>query len=116
MLLPEAFRSLSRLSSALSAKASTLRSLQLNQNDSPRRAAAVPPTSIALDALVLGLFINAFAFTSLFLPHNLLYGLGCLDILILNIQFIFIQYAVFKVRMQNRMFGLVLEARFHKQV
>ena len=50
------------------------------------------------------------------LPHNLLYGLGCLDILILNIQFIFIQYAVFKVRMQNRMFGLVLEARFHKQV
>ena len=30
LLLPEAFRSLSRLSSALSAKASTLRSLQLN--------------------------------------------------------------------------------------
>ena len=29
--LPEAFRSLSRLSSALSAKASTLRSFQLNQ-------------------------------------------------------------------------------------
>ena len=31
LLLPEAFRSLSRLSSALSAKASTLRSFQLNQ-------------------------------------------------------------------------------------
>ena len=31
LLLPEAFRSLSRLSSALSAKASTLRSYQLNQ-------------------------------------------------------------------------------------
>ena len=83
----------------------------------PRRGLLrVLQTSIALDALVLGLFINAFAFTSLFLPYNLLYGLGCLDILILNIQFIFIQYAVFKVRMQNRMFGLVLEARFHKQV
>ena len=31
LLLPVAFRSLSRLSSALSAKASTLRSFQLNQ-------------------------------------------------------------------------------------
>ena len=31
LLLPEAFRSLSRLSSALSAKASTLRSYQLDQ-------------------------------------------------------------------------------------
>ena len=34
LLLPEAFRSLSRLSSALSAKASTLRSFQHNQLDS----------------------------------------------------------------------------------
>jgi len=58
------------------------------------------------------LFINAFAFTSLFLPYNFLYGLGCLDILILNIQFIFIQYAVFKVRMQNRMFGLAYGSLF----
>ena len=33
LLLPEAFRSLSRLSSALSAKASTLRSYQLDQID-----------------------------------------------------------------------------------
>ena len=33
LLLPEAFRSLSRLSSALSAKASTLRSYQLDQTD-----------------------------------------------------------------------------------
>ena len=39
MLLPEAFRSLSRLSSALSAKASTLRSLSLDL-----------PVSIALEA------------------------------------------------------------------
>ena len=34
LLLPVAFRSLSRLSSALSAKASALRSFQLNLNDS----------------------------------------------------------------------------------
>ena len=72
-------------------------------------------TSIALDALVLG-FHKRFRIYKFVFPYNLLYGLGCLDILILNIQFIFIQYAVFKVRMQNRMFGLVLEARFHKQV
>lgn len=39
LLLPEAFRSLSRLSSALSAKASTLRSLSLDL-----------PVSIALEA------------------------------------------------------------------
>ena len=47
--LPMAFRSLSRLSSALSAKASTLRSYQLNLSTSG--AGLLPlSTSIALDA------------------------------------------------------------------
>ena len=41
LLLPEAFRSLSRLSSALSAKASTLRSSSLNQLSLPRSVAGV---------------------------------------------------------------------------
>ena len=49
LLLPVAFRSLSRLSSALSAKASTLRSYQLNLLTSG--AGLLPPSaSIALDA------------------------------------------------------------------
>ena len=52
LLLPVAFRSLSRLSSALSAKASTLRSYQLNLLT--LGAGLLPPsTSIALDAQVL---------------------------------------------------------------
>ena len=41
LLLPEAFRSLSRLSSALSAKASTLRSSSLNQLSLPCSVTAV---------------------------------------------------------------------------
>ena len=41
LLLPEAFRSLSRLSSALSAKASTLRSYSLNQLSLPCSVTAV---------------------------------------------------------------------------
>ena len=41
LLLPEAFRSLSRLSSALSAKASTLRSCSLNQLSLPCSVTAV---------------------------------------------------------------------------
>ena len=41
LLLPEAFRSLSRLSSALSAKASTLRSYQLDQLTSPAGTGSV---------------------------------------------------------------------------
>ena len=61
LLLPVAFRSLSRLSSALSAKASTLRSYQLNLLT--LGAGLLPPsTSIALDAQVLvhnfGFFIQ----------------------------------------------------------
>ena len=44
LLLPVAYRSLSRLSSALSAKASTLRSFQLNLTDS--EAGLLPPLHV----------------------------------------------------------------------
>ena len=53
LLLPEAFRSLSRLSSALSAKASTIRSYQHNQLDLIPREWDNVHTYIALYALVI---------------------------------------------------------------
>ena len=53
VLLPEAFRSLSRLSSALSAKASTIRSYQHNQLDLIPREWDNVHTYIALYALVI---------------------------------------------------------------
>ena len=53
LLLPEAFRSLSRLSSALSAKASTIRSYQHNQLDLIPREWDNVHTCIALHALVI---------------------------------------------------------------
>ena len=63
LLLPEAFRSLSRLSSALSAKASTLRSFQHNQSDGFRSFSGASSiyTCIALHALVLGQFFCLFS-------------------------------------------------------
>ena len=61
MLLPEAFRSLSRLSSALSAKASTIRSYQHNQPALDSRVGVASDTCIALHALVIGqLFLLGF--------------------------------------------------------
>ena len=57
LLLPEAFRSLSRLSSALSAKASTIRSYQHNQLDLIPREWDNVHTCIALHALVIVNFI-----------------------------------------------------------
>ncbi len=52
LLLPAAFRSLSRLSSALSAKASTLRSFQLNLS---------PVPSVAQDLLFSFLVLDVFS-------------------------------------------------------
>ena len=61
--LPAAYRSLSRLSSALSAKASTLRSFQHNQFDSFHSFSGVSSiyTCIALHALALGQFFCLFS-------------------------------------------------------
>ena len=59
LLLPEAFRSLSRLSSALSAKASTLRSLYL-------------------DLLILAFSIYSVILSALFLLRIFRYVFGCL--------------------------------------
>ena len=56
LLLPEAFRSLSRLSSALSAKASTIRSFQHDQQIRDTGCSLID-TDIALSALVLGQFL-----------------------------------------------------------
>ena len=59
VLLPEAFRSLSRLSSALSAKASSLRSLQLNLQNS---LAILVWSVLHSVALQTWLFLNCFVF------------------------------------------------------
>ena len=60
LLLPETFRSLSRLSSALSAKASTIRSYQHNQL-MPSAGTDFIYTCIALHALASGLFFSWFS-------------------------------------------------------
>ena len=70
LLLTAAFRSLSRLSSALSAKASSLRSLQLNLQNS---LAILVWSVLHSVALQTWLFLNCFVF-----PLMLLNGLGCL--------------------------------------
>ena len=57
LLLPEAFRSLSRLSSALSAKASTLRSSSLNLCNQPAKQDGCFPVRIALQTGGSGLFL-----------------------------------------------------------
>ena len=57
LLLPEAFRSLSRLSSALSAKASTLRSSSLNLCNQPAKQDGCFPVHIALQTGGSGLFL-----------------------------------------------------------
>ena len=57
LLLPEAFRSLSRLSSALSAKASTLRSSSLNLYNQPAKQDGCFPVRIALQTGGFGLFL-----------------------------------------------------------
>ena len=61
LLLPEAFRSLSRLSSALSAKASTLRSFMHNQLEGLPRERDSFHACIALHALVQVNFFTLFS-------------------------------------------------------
>ena len=61
LLLPEAFRSLSRLSSALSAKASTLRSSSLNLCNQPAKQDGCFPVRIALQTGGSGLFLWVFS-------------------------------------------------------
>ena len=56
LLLPEAYRSLSRLSSALSARASTPRSLKLNQTSRPA-GTGLDSECIALHSLVLRFYL-----------------------------------------------------------
>ena len=63
LLLPEAFRSLSRLSSALSAKASTIRSFMHDQQIRKTGCFHID-TDIALSALVLGQFFSFVFFES----------------------------------------------------
>ena len=82
LLLPEAFRSLSRLSSALSAKASSLRSLQLNLQNS---LAILVWSVLHSVALQTWLFLNCFVF-----PLMLLNGLGCLLFLMIGMLLPFI--------------------------
>ena len=59
LLLPEAYRSLSRLSSALSARASTPRSLKLNQT-SLSAGTEIDSRRIALRPLVHGFLLDTF--------------------------------------------------------
>ena len=82
LLLPAAFRSLSRLSSALSAKASSLRSLQLNLQNS---LAILVWSVLHSVALQTWLFLNCFVF-----PLMLLNGLGCLLFLMIGMLLPFI--------------------------
>ena len=70
LLLPVAYRSLSRPSSAPDAKASSLRSLQLNLQNS---LAILVWSVLHSVALQTWLFLNCFVF-----PLMLLNGLGCL--------------------------------------
>ena len=82
LLLTAAFRSLSRLSSALSAKASSLRPLQLNLQNS---LAILVWSVLHSVALQTWLFLNCFVF-----PLMLLNGLGCLLFLMIGMLLPFI--------------------------
>ena len=86
LLLTAAFRSLSRLSSALSAKASSLRSLQLNLQNS---LAILVWSVLHSVALQTWLFLNCFVF-----PLMLLNGLGCLLFLMIGCYFLSSSYLV----------------------
>ena len=74
LLLPEAFRSLSRLSSALSAKASTLRSFMHNQLEGLPRERDSFHTCIALHALVQVNFFTLFSSKWLSLNMSMMFG------------------------------------------
>ena len=87
MLLPAAFRSLSRLSSALSAKASTLRSYWLNLLCRPM--------------VLVASFSNKYKSLRSRLLLKITF-LGCLVIKQLLSNRILILYAVFKVRLTDK--------------
>ena len=91
LLLPEAFRSLSRLSSALSAKASTIRSFMHDQQIRKTGCFHID-TDIALSALVLGQFFSFVFFESVNVVNI------TSDVLIKILIFYFL-YAVFKVHL-----------------
>ena len=106
MLLPEAFRSLSRLSSALSAKASTLRSCSLDLFVLLSGAASLACEAALhlqshgsieeINSSALVLRHISFEMCSEFLVCNFRYSLGCLKYFTRKIfQFL---YAVFKVQ------------------
>ena len=90
LLLPEAYRSLSRLSSALSARASTPRSLKLNQTSHPA-GTGFDSRRIALHSLVLRFYL-IHTFVCFLFSDVLIKFLSKL------ISLISLQYAVFKVR------------------
>ena len=90
LLLPEAYRSLSRLSSALSARASTPRSLKLNQT-SHSAGTELDSRRIALRPLVHGFYL-IHTFVCFLFSDVLIKFLSKL------ISLISLQYAVFKVR------------------
>ena len=98
LLLPEAFRSLSRLSSALSAKASTICSFLHDQLTRGNGIVPLILTGIALPALAIGqlfyfVFFEVNVIINLVVNNNYL---GCLE-LDINIFIIYFLYAVFKV-------------------
>ena len=93
LLLPAAYRSLSRLSSALSAKASTLRSFCLTASCPLAYGHAVGHVLFNLNEFMFAC-LSACAF--LWIQTLVRIHLGCLDILI-SLE-CFVLYAVFKVR------------------
>ena len=110
LLLPEAYRSLSRLSSALSARASTPRSLKLNQT-SHSAGTELDSRRIALRPLVHG-FCNSSEqqfFELVLRCYYLIHTFVCFlfsDVLIKFlsklISLISLQYAVFKVHADSQ--------------
>ena len=110
LLLPVAFRSLSRLSSALSAKASTLRSSSLNQRIERIILVQFRVHSVAHLSFV---FVN-YNHTFIWLLHSvnqfsLTNGLGCLLLVYQEICFL---YSVFKVQEQQYNIAFVEMVRF----
>ena len=104
LLLPEAFRSLSRLSSALSAKASTLRSFMHNQLEGLPRERDSFHTCIALHALVQVNFFTLFSSKCVIIISD-----DASDVLI----FSSISYMRFSRYIAKQIF-YALEACFHK--
>ena len=108
LLLTAAFRSLSRLSSALSAKASSLRSLQLNLQNS---LAILVWSVLHSVALQTWLFLNCFVF-----PLMLLNGLGCSWFLMIGMLLFHLPISLFEIFRSLTSSILILEIIFNVQV